>query len=528
MNKNSHEAMNAKDNGLASRRQFLRQAAPLAAVTLGCLVAEATAAADTAAPQAATVATMAALRQLAAPAHGELVYLAGYHKPGDGGGGAFAWDAHYQPGPDNLADDGGTHILPQGSAPNTPGRWRRTASGPLNVKWFGALGDDTGATPAGSGMDINNAPWNNNWPKSIQETRPLHTAKFANDDSWDYIGIQMASLSAATHGFGDVYVPAGLYRLSQHLLFTMNLHATLTGAGMYQTILTKTKDQFKNSFLIRIFDTGGAPTTIRDLCLMGPTDAQSQHNHQDVNFTLVLLNHTNGIHFENCWFTSCHLALYFALATDCYVTNCTAEYCGTTIKTEPGTDLNVLGCNFWQSAPAEERYNGIENAGDLHCVNSRFVGYQGYAIQCKGGSLHAVGNYFVNFTQAVVVVDAAQAARSVISGNRIIGGSLSPMISVGQDSLVTSNYLEQQGEHACIDLTANKTNINVSGNVICCKPADKKIVEGGLIISVSPGVSFNSGCADCLIMGNTFNQPDSINVDSRRNHIVNNLMGGKV
>ena len=59
----------------------------------------------------------------------------GYHRPGDGGGGQFAWDAK-----SDAQEDGG--LVFHGAA--SAGRWIRLARGAVDVRWFGAQGD--GAT----------------------------------------------------------------------------------------------------------------------------------------------------------------------------------------------------------------------------------------------------------------------------------------------------------------------------------------------------------------------------------------------
>lgn len=58
--------------------------------------------------------------------------VAGYHAPGDGGGGQFYYDAAA-----SGADNGGTILQPSVGA----GRWKRIYSGPLSVRCFGATGD---------------------------------------------------------------------------------------------------------------------------------------------------------------------------------------------------------------------------------------------------------------------------------------------------------------------------------------------------------------------------------------------------
>lgn len=61
--------------------------------------------------------------------------VAGYTSPGDGGGGQFYYDAAA-----SDADNGGTIIAPTAGT----GRWKRSHSGAIDVRWFGARGD--GAT----------------------------------------------------------------------------------------------------------------------------------------------------------------------------------------------------------------------------------------------------------------------------------------------------------------------------------------------------------------------------------------------
>lgn len=58
----------------------------------------------------------------------------GYHRPGDGGGGQFAWDAR-----SDAAEDGGLAFRGSASA----GRWIRLTKGAVDVRWFGAVGDGT-------------------------------------------------------------------------------------------------------------------------------------------------------------------------------------------------------------------------------------------------------------------------------------------------------------------------------------------------------------------------------------------------
>ncbi|HJT73580.1 MAG TPA: glycosyl hydrolase family 28-related protein, partial [Chitinophaga sp.] len=79
-----------------------------------------------------TLGTVTDLQATPGTTPNELCRLLGYYIPGDGGGGDFYWDAASTETP-----NGGT-IFSTG----TTGRWKRLIEGPLNVRWFGAKGDD--------------------------------------------------------------------------------------------------------------------------------------------------------------------------------------------------------------------------------------------------------------------------------------------------------------------------------------------------------------------------------------------------
>lgn len=63
------------------------------------------------------------------------VDVLGYYAKGDGGGGIFYWDST-----STEADNGGTIIQATGV---TTGRWKRVINGAVNVKAYGAKGDET-------------------------------------------------------------------------------------------------------------------------------------------------------------------------------------------------------------------------------------------------------------------------------------------------------------------------------------------------------------------------------------------------
>ncbi len=527
-----------------SRRKFLRTGLPLAAATLGVVATASPAIAQTP-PTTQTVNSIGDLRLLAVPSTPASVIVLGFKKAGDGGGGTFFWNSQFVPNPaSGVPDDGGTIIIPNGYTATSPGRWLRVFSGALNPKWFGALGNNTERTPQNDGVDISSAPWNV-WPAFTLDSNPYNaypgygpsridftpisqsSTPFQNTMSWDSIGIQLALFSVGVgpapaqdpngQGAGEVAIPGGIYQLSQFLYYTNAMRATLSGAGMLQTILTKTPGTFDNSSVLDLYRIGGTPTTVRDLGFSGPKGGGT------TNFSLIRQMNTNGVHIERCWLTVCQKGIdYSDTCSDSYVTDCSAEFCETVLNIASGSELIVESCNFWQSGVGVF-YTGIQTAGNLYCVGNRFIGFQNYSINSTGGYLQAADNNFSQFSGTLAAI-YAPAGGAVISGNHIVGGSRGVLIDVGANSAITGNYVEQQAQHACLNIHQGASRAVVSGNTFICNP-NSPPVEGGAIISVQQGSNYNSGCSECLISNNITNLPNGINVNPTTNTVVNNLNG---
>src|SRR5471032_29931 len=107
----------------------------LALAAFGTVIAGTGRAQSTQAAKLATVSTLPDLLKLSLQQGTvNLTIVAGYHVPGDGGGGLFVWQAEAMDKP-----DGG---LVFGRTPSdAPGRWCRVYEGPIDVRMFGAKGD---------------------------------------------------------------------------------------------------------------------------------------------------------------------------------------------------------------------------------------------------------------------------------------------------------------------------------------------------------------------------------------------------
>jgi hypothetical protein len=524
------------------RRTFLRSG-----LTLAAFGAQGLANADaiwTGLPvPTSTVGTMAALRGLRPPTSITAVNVLGYRAAGDGGGGTFYWDteassfpAHPNTsaaGADGRADDGGTHVLPDGYVPSKRGRWLRSFSGALNPQWFGAVGQDTAIAPAISGVDVSEAPWNV-WPAWCLGTDKgpdfigfdLKTRPFANTDTWDRIGIQLALFSIGEQ-CGEVAVPAGNYILSKQIFYSNGMRATLSGAGMYQTILTKVPGGFDKSVVLDLYRPGGIPTVVRDICFAGPVGGGT------TDFTVIRHINTNGVTIRDCWVTAGNTGIAFQdHSGEGYVTGCYFEYLDQqVILIDETSGTTLIGNDLWQTAEGVH-YNGIVCHGELQCIGNRFFMFRGYSIHSTGGGIQVVDNEFANMNGAygAILAEVSQSSEparfngvgSVISGNRFVGSTVGAMIGVGSYSIVSNNNITNTGEHASLNILDGSVQTIVSGNVFRSHP-DMKHYEGGLVISTQNGVGYVEGCSGCLITSNILDTANGIIVDPRKNTVTGNI-----
>jgi hypothetical protein len=145
------------------------------------------------------VTTLAALKALAAGRYNRL-FLAGRTGVLDGGHGHFYWVAGDQSA--NVANDpgAGVWVPPDSDMTGVGGAWKRTFDGPLNVLWFGAVGDGVADDATAVQNAINYA-----WAASIS----------------------------------DIYLPTGTYLVTGLKVYS---DTTYRGAGPKQTFIKSTTD----------------------------------------------------------------------------------------------------------------------------------------------------------------------------------------------------------------------------------------------------------------------------------------------
>jgi len=401
----------------------------------------------------------------------------------------------------------------------------------INVQDFGARGDGTGVTPADESIDISNEPWNtwddtpwkddppySPWYANMAGTfQPPRPKPFANDDTWDFIGGNLALWYAGKSG-KCTYFPAGVYKMNaysttpkgpfQGLMIMKGQEQTIYGEGPYKSAIEwKENAAFfnANNFgvvgfykLLELYRTGGPPSNIFDLGFAGPANYDTLAK----NITLIDCQNINGITFRDLWLTT---GWYGISATtnsgDSHASRITSEFVfGATVYTDAGSEITINFVNFWASAVLADQ-KGVQALGRASVTNSRFVQFNGASITAASGIIS--DNLFSCAAAGNVVYVADDC---VISANQFSGTSGAAFVNAVKNASITGNVFRQTTNHPCIDLGngTTATNITVTGNTFIKTNAASE-GQNYAITSVLSGVDYtNAATPSCIISNNTF------------------------
>ncbi len=444
--------------------------------------------------------------------------------------GAFNSFDQFSYRPTNLtADDAGkTYLYTQtGNWHEWSGtEWKVHNKSEINVKDYGAVGDNSGKTPEEQGIDISNENWNN-WDNSIFKTnssyspfyannngtfQPPRSKPFLNTDTWDYIGI-MRSLSIGK----SVFIPAGDYliNLSQPdrggyngLLIMNGQEQNIFGAGRYATKISPKEDyQYFNTnnttqpnyySLLTIYRCGGPATTISDINFEGPINYTTSSK----NLTLLNLVNVNGLTIKDCWFSGAARGTSWTTnCSDSFIKGITTEYLfDCSVYMDINSDVSIDFCNFWASANNVSGQTGIYSLSKTFVTNSRFIGFGGASVISKGGLF--CNN---NISAKSNGINLNFGSDTTFTGNYITGSSNSPILRISSDSTVSGNYFNIYGQHSCIDISngTSASNIIISNNTLIKTDITSTNVDNKIFTSIVDGISyFAAADSSCLVTGN--------------------------
>jgi hypothetical protein len=402
---------------------------------------------------------------------------------------------------------------------------------PGNVKRYGALGDGSGATPTSTGVDISSAAWNT-WAGTPFLTNPAYTppgfqaarAKpFLNSDTWDYIGCNRALWYAGSIS-GATFFPAGNYvinlsgtnKVQQYngLIIMKGQEQMIYGEGPYKTTITPKENAaffaannvgVANYYtLFTFYRTGGPPSGIRDIGVVGPTS----YGTTSKNLTAILAQNINGVTFRDLWISALDRGIGADTSSgDSHVKGITTEFCFSySVVTDATSELSIDFCNFWASGIVANQA-GVVCAGRGTVTNSRFVGFVGKSFSADSGIF---SNNYVSSTVAVDYCVTFGTGGSVVSDNEITGACQTASITVSANSSIVGNKIYNTDQHACLNLGANSaaastaTNLTVMGNTFL-KTNATVASDNYAITAAQSGVGFTQAATQsCLITGNTF------------------------
>ncbi|HVI44011.1 MAG TPA: hypothetical protein VM802_04060 [Chitinophaga sp.] len=321
----------------------------------------------------------------------------GYYLAEDGGGGHFYWDAN-----STEADNNGTVI----SGPGGTGRWKRIYTGPVNVKWFGAKGDDT----------------------------------FDNYSVFQYV----------FNHFGNVIVPAGAYAVKNTVVIGINLDVR----GERGTVISRRFEDKTNGSPV-FQNAGKVSITLDNIGFNGnrnrgtdewlvTKDFQGKSNLIiKYGYYFIYFNDTNVITITNCRFSEINgTACTLMKARKIYVSNSIFEGCDRTgvqvLAGEPAPGdiygsnehVEVTGCTFANIGYLPNTFT-IRKELDNGQVTTEVVSFNGpeqYHHQFGDGfygdgiSIFVNNNTFLNISRGAIVCERTwpeYQARYIVSDNYI-------------------------------------------------------------------------------------------------------------
>lgn len=403
-------------------------------------------------------------------------------------------------------DNGGTVIVASNGK-----RWKRSFSGSVNVKWFGALGNNSSNTPTITGVDISNAAWNV-WPSWVTFANYMQGAQtasgaqghnygdgtagwyalnkpFSNSDTWDFIGIQLAIWFCGTYTNVSqvVSVPAGGYRVTRAIEYTGPCRATLKGEG--QLISTITANNWathplttiidlgstaQKKVLLYTFRIGGVPLDIVDIGFSGlGTTPMGQGTSIDPIVTsgayaAVVFDDSDSVTITNAFFTG---LVEFSIMASNYsgikLNNVTTESCWYALWVGVGCSIEISNCGFYQSYPAGVRANGIYTVDPIssaRIVNTRFSGYVGYSITWKN-------NLLLNGCQIASGISSYRPitvdSNNVLTGNQIsYPTAAAECISMHSNNSIVGNTFNLSGGWTAIATSDTSAGVLDGYNII--------------------------------------------------------------
>lgn len=249
-----------------------------------------------------TVESITALKNYNPSSANERCDVLGYELPGDGGDGAFFWDPN-----STNEDDLGTVIRPFSVSPLSAGRWKRIFSTSLNVKWFGAKGNN-----------------------------------IANDT----ISITKAIITGS-RTCGELIIPKGTYLISETIRADIQDSITIIG---HNAIIKSINNNIVPHHILSI-----APFPEKPFLVIGPTATGTDIANAFPNTANIKIN-LSGISFDGSAFESIEtptldvtpIAIALVIVAEYVeVTNCSfSNFFGYGLRIHGARIVNVDGCNF--------------------------------------------------------------------------------------------------------------------------------------------------------------------------------------
>ena len=402
-----------------------------------------------------SVRTIADLRNLGGAAYGQLVTVLGYWAAGDNGGGDFWFDAV-----STAADNGGTIIQVTGVP---TGRWKRVNTSAINVRWFGAKGDNS------------------------------------TDDSLIF---QDVVTYCVTNGLA-VYVPAGEFvmgPLSPNITATLGNGQSLVmyGDGPDVSIIRESANKGGDTGatackMLYITATGtnvAESVTVRDMTF-DKNGANTPLPSPDTKYELahtIAINIKNTAVLRNAWFENLvmldriggHIVLAEGRINSAVIIGCHARNANYTGSPRGDIEfqacvqnLSIDGCTgyFLQSEPnVSSPLDGIPTLATITACRFDILDIGGFSADNTGMRVNTISTYALN----TVFYDALVTVRNSTIGvaTTYTSGSSTRWFRLAQGSSISDSLIRVRVDAGALSpwyFDGSKTTFGMYLNVVNCR-----------------------------------------------------------
>lgn len=348
--------------------------------------------------------------------------------------------------------------------------------------------------------------------------------------------IQAAINAVALAGYGAVYVPAGIYKVSGQITIPSGIR--LYGDGPYMSVLLA-PTAFNSDGLLKLNGVGGVPTVVENIGILGQTGGAGA-------VSVGINSIVNGVFIKNVWVSAFKTNVILG-SSDNFLLDSAIE---TTLASGTGvsvtsTDVTVANCVLYDCyvSLAVSGVNYLDGTVTITGNRSIACSYIGFLVSlssnvqisnCSVGhnnsGRYSFAGIFIDTSSHVTVTGfigrlggtASLAAYGVyvnasnyvsVQGSKLTGWLDGIYATAGYSNSISGNQCQQNGRRGIYALAGDMVSINAN---VCISNGTAAVTDAGIYSNNSAGFAQHS------IVGNMCTQSGGVQEYGIYANLVNN------